>query len=70
MAVEKMKLMNIVAPIEDMHDILKELVLTEKFILKTIPKTKLPIPLTMSLLTKYEDPIRDMGIYEVSTGKG
>ncbi len=61
MAVEKMKLMNIVAPIEDMHDILKELVLTEKIHIKNYTKDKIADSLTMSLLTKYEDPIRDMG---------
>ena len=42
MAVEKMKLMNIVAPIEDMHDILKDLILSEKLHVKNYTKDKIP----------------------------
>lgn len=61
MAVEKMKLMNIVAPIDDMHDILKDLILSEKLHIKNYTKDKIADSLTMSVLSKYEDPIRDLG---------
>lgn len=56
-----MKLMNIVAPMEMMHDILKDLILSEKIHIKNYTKDKVADSLTMSILSKYEDPIRDAG---------
>lgn len=56
-----MKLMNVVAPLEMMHDILKDLILSEKIHIKNYAKDKVADSLTMSILSKYEDPIRDAG---------
>lgn len=61
MAVEKMKLMNIVAPVECMHDILRELILSESAHIRNYTVNKVADSLTMTMLSKYEDPIRDSG---------
>lgn len=61
MAVEKMQMMNLVAPLGDMHDILQEVVLLEKVHIKNAMKEISDSNFTLSVLEEHLDSITDMG---------
>ncbi len=61
MAVEKMKMMNMVAPIRDMHDVLQEIVLLERIHIKNAVREIRDSNFTLSVLEEHLDSIADMG---------
>ena len=60
-AVEKMQMMNLVAPLDDMHDLLQEIVLIEKIHIKNAVKEIQDSNFTLAVLEEHLDSIADMG---------
>lgn len=61
MAVEKMQMMNLVAPLDDMHDLLQEIVLIEKIHIKNAVKEIQDSNFTLAVLEEHLESIADMG---------
>ena len=60
-AVEKMQMMNLVAPLDDMHDLLQEIVLIERIHIKNAVKEIQDSNFTLAVLEEHLDSIADMG---------
>lgn len=60
MAIEKMSIMNIFGPNEDLHDVLKTVVLSKNVHIKNYTKDKIQDSLSMSVLSAYNSDIRHM----------
>lgn len=61
MAIEKMQMMNLIAPLEDMHDVLREIVMLEKVHIKNAASEIGDGNFTLSVLGEHLDAISDIG---------